>query len=55
MDYFNDLLTTFLGLELVVALLSIEGQNAFRFQQTYLNFSSEDELKVLRVWNNMSN
>ncbi len=35
MDYFNNVLTTFLGLEHVVALLSMEGQKALRFHQKY--------------------
>ncbi len=41
MDYVNDVLTTFLGLEL--ALLSMKGQKALRFHQKYLNLCSEDE------------
>ncbi len=46
-------LLPFWALNSVVALLSIEGQKALGFHQTYLNLCSEDELKVLRVWNDM--
>ncbi len=54
MDYFNDVLTTFLGLECYVSvvLLSMEGQKALRLHPKYLNLCSEEE-KVLWVWNDM--
>ncbi len=42
MDYFNDVLTTFLGLASVV-LLPIEGLRALGFHKEYLNLCSEDE------------
>ncbi len=40
MDYFNDVLTTFWALKVVVAL-SIQGQKALGFHQKYLNLCSE--------------
>ncbi len=43
MDYFNDVLTTFLGLERGSPLLSMQGQKALRFHKQYLNLCSEDE------------
>ncbi len=45
MDYFNDVLTIFLGLEhgSYSTLLSMEGQKFRGFHQTYLNLCSEDE------------
>ncbi len=36
MDYFKDVLTTFLGLKLVVVLLSMEGQKALDFMKNIL-------------------
>ncbi len=45
MDYFNDVLTTFLNLDHVIlygSLLSMEGQRALRIHQKYLNFCSDD-------------
>ncbi len=57
MDYFNDVRTTFLALNVVVALLSMQGQKALGFHQKYLNLCSEDERRwqVLRVWTRVSN
>ncbi len=43
MDYFNDDLTTFLGQNVLVVLLSMESQKALGFHQKYLNLCSEDE------------
>ncbi len=43
MDYFNNALTTFLGLEHSSELLSMEGQKALGFHQKYLNLYSKDE------------
>ncbi len=43
MDYFNDVLTTFLGLEHIIWVASMEGWKALRFHQKYLNLCSEDE------------
>ncbi len=44
MDYFNDVLTTFLGLERgTFNVLSMEGQKALGFHQKYLNLWSEDD------------
>ncbi len=42
MDYFNDVLTTFLGLE------PMQGQKALGFQQKYLNLCFEDERRSYR-------
>ncbi len=44
-------LLAFLALNMVVTLLSMEGQKALGFDQKYLNLCSEDE--VLRVWKDM--
>ncbi len=45
-------LLPFWALNIVVALLLMEGQRALRFPQKYLNFCSEDEQGlVLQVWN----
>ncbi len=33
MEYFNDVLTTFVGFNVSVALLSMQGQKALGFQQ----------------------
>ncbi len=38
---------------IAVVLLSMEGLRALGFHQKYLNLCSEDEPKVLRVWNDM--
>ncbi len=43
MDFFTNVLTTFLGLERSVVLLSMQGQKALVFHQKYLNFCSKDE------------
>ncbi len=43
MDYFNDVHTTFLALNVAVALLSMEGQKAIGFHQKYLNLCYKDE------------
>ncbi len=44
MDYFNDVLGTFLDLKnVVVALLSMDGHRALGFNKKNLNFCSEDE------------
>ncbi len=43
MDYFNNVLATFLGLNMVTPLLSMQHQKALRFHQKYLNLCSEDE------------
>ncbi len=50
MDYFNNVLTTFLGL--LVALLSMQGQNqkALGFLKKYLNLCSEDERRFYSVF-----
>ncbi len=49
MDYFNNVLTTFLGLELlVVAVLSMEGRKLSDLNKKYLNLCSEDERKSYR-------
>ncbi len=40
MDYFNDVLTIFLGLSVLVMLLSMEGQKSLRFNQKQLNLCS---------------
>ncbi len=42
MDYFNDVLTTFLGLERGSSL-AMEDQKALGFHQKYLNLCYEDE------------
>ncbi len=52
-DYFNDVLTTFLGLgtfQLHFCLCRVK--NIYKIYK-YLNLCSKDELKVLRVWNDM--
>ncbi len=41
MDYVNDVLNTFLGLELV--LLSVRGSESSQIPSKYLNLCSEDE------------
>ncbi len=41
MDYVNDVLNTFLGLELV--LLSVRGSESSQIPSKYLNLRSEDE------------
>ncbi len=43
MDYMN----------VVVLLLSMQGQKALGFHQKYLNLCSEDERRVLQVWNDV--
>ncbi len=43
MDYFNDVLTTFLGLEHVNYFTVYTGSKALGFHQKYLNLCSEDE------------
>jgi len=40
---FNDVLTTFLGLECGTLFPSMQGQKALEFHQKYLNLCSEDE------------
>ncbi len=49
-NYFNDVLTTvhFWALNVVVALLSMQGQKALGFHQIYLNLCSEDEGRSYR-------
>ncbi len=54
-DYFNDVLTTFLGFE-HFSCFAVCDQKALRFYQKYLNLCSEDErfrMKVLQVRNIM--
>ncbi len=51
-DYFNDVLTTFLGLECVSCIAVYAGQKALRFHQKYLNVFRR-WTNVLQVWNNM--
>ncbi len=47
MDYFNDVLTTFVGLKCVSSLaVYMEGQKALGFHQKYLNLCSEDERRL---------
>ncbi len=41
MDYFNDVLTIFLGLKCVICVAVYAGQKALRFHQKYLNLCSE--------------
>ncbi len=48
MDYFNDVLTTFLGLQRVSFLAVYGGSESSRFLQKYLNLCSEDEWKSYR-------
>ncbi len=48
MDYFNDLLTTFLGFEHVVVYGGSESSRTFR-----INLCFEDEWKQFWVWNDM--
>ncbi len=48
MDYFNNVLTNFLGLNEIVALLFMEGQKALRFHKKYLNLCFEDEQRSHR-------
>ncbi len=43
MDYFNDVLTTFLGLARGSCVLYMQGQKALGFHQKYLNLCSENE------------
>ncbi len=43
MDYFNDVLTTFLGLERVSCVAVYRGSESSRIHQKYLNLCSEDE------------
>ncbi len=43
MDYFNDVLTTFLGLERGIQLLSMQGPKALGFHQKYLNLCYKNE------------
>ncbi len=50
MDYFNNILTIFWALNMVDALLSMQG---LWFPQKYLNMCSKDE-QTLRVWNDMN-
>ncbi len=47
MDYFNDVLTPFWALNVVVPLLSMQDQKALGFNQKYLNLWSKDELTRL--------
>ncbi len=47
MDYFNDVLTTFWALNVVVPLLSMQGQKALEFHQKYLNLCFEDERRSM--------
>ncbi len=47
-DYFNNVLTTSLGLNVVVALLLVQGQKALGFHQKYLNLCSEYERRSYR-------
>ncbi len=43
MDYFNDVLTTFLCLERGSYIVYMQGQKALEFHQKYLNLCSEEE------------
>ncbi len=43
MDYFNDVLTTFLGLERVSCVAVYAGSESSRVSSKYLNLCSEDE------------
>ncbi len=43
MDYYNDVLTTFLGLERVSCIAVYAVWKLFDFTQKYLNLCSEDE------------
>ncbi len=43
MDYYNNVLTIFLALTMVIQLLSIQGQKTLGFHQKYLNFCYNDE------------
>ncbi len=51
MDYFNNVLTTFLGLERVSCIGVYAGSESSRISWNYLNLCSED--KVSWVWNDM--
>ncbi len=51
MDYFNDVLTTFLGLERGIQLLSMQGPKALGFIKNILICVTK--MKVLWVWRNM--
>jgi len=42
MDYFNDVLTTFLGLE-HISYIATQGQKALGFHPKYRNLCSEEE------------
>ncbi len=44
MDYFNDVLTTFLGLK-CGSCVAMQGQKAFGFNKKYLNLCYEDECR----------
>ncbi len=48
MDYFNNVLTNFLGLERVSCVAVMQGQKALRFNKNYLNLCSEDERRSYR-------
>ncbi len=48
MDYFTDLLATFLDLDHVRTLAVMEGLRALRFHQKYLNLCFEDEQRSYR-------
>ncbi len=47
LDYFNDLLATFIGLDRVM-ILTVYGLSALGMHQQYLNFWSEDEQRSYR-------
>ncbi len=50
MDYFNDVLTTFRALNVVVLLLSMQGQKALRFIKNTLIC-----VKVNWLWKHLKN
>ncbi len=57
MDSFNNVFPTFLGLEVVVMLLFMQGQKALGFHQKYLPLCSEDEQRSYAefTWHDFKN
>ncbi len=53
MDYFNDVLIAFLGLECVSCIAVYGGSESSRIHKKYLNLCSKDERRSYGVWNDM--
>ncbi len=50
---FEPLICQMDNMNVVVLLLSMQGQKSLGFHQKYLNLCSEDERRVLQVWNDV--